>query len=128
MVTILCALVSIFEFRVRSRASLELELVAPLHQVTVLRRQRPGRPQLSSLDRLLWVWLYRIWPQVIDAMVLVKPATVVQWRRRRFARPATNFSWLRRTTFVAILASVASMFAILPLRAQAALCLGRNHD
>jgi hypothetical protein len=26
MVTILCALVSIFEFRVRSRASLELEL------------------------------------------------------------------------------------------------------
>src|SRR5208337_2073356 len=84
MVTILCALISIFEFRVRSRASLELELVALRHQVTVLRRQRPGRPQLSSLDRLLWVWLYRIWPQVIDAMVLVKPATVVQWHRKGF--------------------------------------------
>jgi hypothetical protein len=54
MVTILCVLVSIFEFRVRSRASLELELIALRHQVTVLRRQRPGRPQLSSLDRLLW--------------------------------------------------------------------------
>jgi hypothetical protein len=76
MVTILCALVSIFEFRVRSRATLELELIALRHQVTVLRRQRPGRPQLSSLDRVLWVWLYRIWPQVIDAMLLVKPATV----------------------------------------------------
>ena len=84
MVTILCALVSIFEFRVRSRASLELELIALRHQVTVLRRQRPGRPQLSSLDRLLWVWLYRIWPQVIDAMALVKPATVVQWHRKGF--------------------------------------------
>jgi hypothetical protein len=71
MVAILCALASIFEFRVRSRASLELELIALRHQVTVLRRQPPGRPQLSSLDRLLWVWLYRIWPQVIDAMVLV---------------------------------------------------------
>jgi hypothetical protein len=70
MVTILSAIVSIFEFRVRSRASLELELIALRHQVTVLRRQRPGRPQLSSLDRLLWVWIYRIWPQVIDAMVL----------------------------------------------------------
>ena len=70
MATILGAVVSIFEFRVRSRASLELELIALRHQVTVLRRQRPGRPQLSSLDRLLWVWLYRIWPQVIDAMVL----------------------------------------------------------
>jgi hypothetical protein len=57
MVAILCAVVSIFEFRVRSRASLELELIALRHQVTVLRRQRPGRPQLSSLDRLLWVWL-----------------------------------------------------------------------
>jgi hypothetical protein len=49
MVTILCALISIFEFRVRSRASLELELIALRHQVTVLRRQRPARPQLSSL-------------------------------------------------------------------------------
>src|SRR2546428_12887000 len=66
MVAILSALVSIFAFRFRGRASLELELIALRHQVTVLRRQRPGRPQLSSLDRLLWVWLYRIWPQVIE--------------------------------------------------------------
>jgi hypothetical protein len=52
--------------------------------VTVLRQQRPGRPHLSSLDRLLWVLLYRIWPQVIDAMVLVKPTTVVEWHRNGF--------------------------------------------
>jgi hypothetical protein len=84
MVAILSAVVSIFAFRFRGRASLELELVALRHQVTVLRRQRPGRPQLSSLDRLLWVWLYRFWPQVIDAMMLVKPATVVQWHRKGF--------------------------------------------
>ena len=84
MVAIFSAVVSIFAFRFRGRASLELELIALRHQVTVLRRQRPGRPQLSSLDRLLWVWLYRIWPQVIDAMVLVKPATVVQWHRKGF--------------------------------------------
>src|SRR5712691_2169467 len=92
MVTILSAIVSIFEFRVRSRASLELELIALRHQVTVLRRQRPGRPQLSSLDRLLWVLLYRIWPQVIDAMVLVKPATVVEWHRKGF-----RFYWRWRS-------------------------------
>src|SRR5882762_403775 len=77
MVTILCALVSIFEFRVRSRASLELELIALRHQVTVLRRQRPGRPKLFRADRLPWVWLYRIWPQALHVMVLVKPATVI---------------------------------------------------
>src|SRR5215472_1053182 len=84
MVTILFAVVSIFVFRFRSRASLELKLIALQHQLAVLRRQRPGRPQLSSLDRLLWVWLYRIWPQTIDAMVLVKPVTVIEWHRKGF--------------------------------------------
>jgi hypothetical protein len=84
MGTILLAVVSIFVFRFRSRVALELKLIALQHQLAVLRRQRPGRPQLSSLDRLLWVLLYRIWPQVIDAMVLVKPATVIGWHRRGF--------------------------------------------
>src|SRR6516165_1360733 len=84
MVTILFAIISIFAFRLRSRAALELKLVAIEHQLAVLRRQRPGRPQLSSLHRLLWVLLYRIWPQVIDTMILVKPATVVQWHRKSF--------------------------------------------
>ena len=84
MVAILSAVVSIFAFCFRSRASLELRLIALQHQLAVLRRQRPGRPRLSYLDRLLWVWLYRIWPQVIDAMILVKPATVVQWHRKGF--------------------------------------------
>ena len=84
MVAILSAVALIFVFRFRSRAALELKLIALQHQLAVLRRQRPGRPQLSSLDQLLWVLLYRIWPQVIDAMVLVKPATVVEWHRRGF--------------------------------------------
>jgi putative transposase len=84
MVLILSAVVSIFAFRFRSRASLELKLIALQHQLAVLHRQRPGRPRLSSFDRLLWVWLYWIWPQVIDAMVLVKPATVVHWHRKGF--------------------------------------------
>src|SRR5436190_18349873 len=92
MVAILSGVVSIFVFRFRSRAALELKLVALQHQLTVLRRQRPGRPQLSSLDRLLWVLLYRIWPQVIDAMVLVKPATVVAWHRKGF-----RFYWRWRS-------------------------------
>ena len=84
MITILSALVSLLSFRVRCRASLELELVALRHQVSVVRRQRPGQLRLCSTDRLLWVWLYRIWPQVLNAMVLVKPATVVQWQRKGF--------------------------------------------
>jgi hypothetical protein len=37
MITILSTLVSLLSFRVRSRASLELELIALRHQVLVLR-------------------------------------------------------------------------------------------
>jgi putative transposase len=84
MITILSTVISILAFRFRRRAFLELELIGLRHQVGVLRRQHPGRIRLFSTDRLLWVWLYRIWPQVLNAMVLVKPATVVQWHRKGF--------------------------------------------
>jgi transposase InsO family protein len=84
MITVLSALISLLSFRLRSRASLELEVIALRHQVTVLRRQRPGHPRLLCSDRLIWVWLYRIWPQALHAMVLVKPATVIQWHRKGF--------------------------------------------
>jgi hypothetical protein len=92
MIALLSAVGSLLSFRVRSRASLELELIALRHQVTVLRRQRPGRLRLFSTDRLLWTWLYRIWPQVLNTMVLVKPATVVQWHRKSF-----RLYWWRRS-------------------------------
>jgi transposase InsO family protein len=68
----------------RSRAVLQLENLALRHQLHVLHRQRPGRPHLIAIDRLLWVWLFRIWPRCLDTMVLVKPATVVQWHRQGF--------------------------------------------
>src|ERR1035437_172321 len=84
MSTILSAFVSLLSFRFRSRAGLELELVALRHQVAVLRRQRKGRLRLFATDRLLWVRLYRIWPQTLNAMVLVKPATIIQWHRKGF--------------------------------------------
>ncbi len=92
MIALLSAVGSLLSFRVRSRASLELELVALRHQVTVLPRQRPGQPRLFSTDRLLWAWLYRLWPQVLNTMVLVKPATVVQWHRKGF-----RLYWRRRS-------------------------------
>jgi transposase InsO family protein len=70
--------------RFRGRVELELEVIALRHQLAVLRRQRPGRIQLFAIDRLIWVWLYRLWPRFLEAMVLVKPATVIQWHRHGF--------------------------------------------
>ena len=78
------SIVAVLARRFRGRAVLELENLALRHQLQVLRRQRPGRPRLFTIDRLLWVWFYRLWPRCLDTMVLVKPATVVQWDRQGF--------------------------------------------
>jgi hypothetical protein len=84
MIAILSTVVSLLSFLVRSRASLELELIALRHQVMVLRRQRPRRLRLFLIDRLFWVCLYRARPQLLDTLVLVKPATVIGWHRKGF--------------------------------------------
>ena len=84
MLAFISELLSWLAGRFRSRAELELEVIALRHQLAVLRRQRPGRTRLSPLDRLLWIWLYRVWPRCLNIMVLVKPATVVQWHREGF--------------------------------------------
>jgi hypothetical protein len=84
MFALITALFSWLVCRFRSRAALELEIVALRHQVAVLRRRRPGRPKLTSVDRLLWVWLYQIWPRCLEVMMLVQPATVIQWHRQGF--------------------------------------------
>lgn len=85
MLSAVRAVLVLISLRFCRRASLELEVVALRHQLTVLRRQRPGRPQLFRIDRLLWVWLYRLWPRCLEAMVLVKPATVVEWHEKASA-------------------------------------------
>jgi hypothetical protein len=53
---LLATLSSIF----RSRATLQLENLALRHQIGVLRRSARTRPKLTSGDRLLWVWLSRV--------------------------------------------------------------------
>src|SRR5215472_148176 len=84
MLAFISAFFSWLAGRFRSRAELELEVFALRHQLTILRRQRPGSPRLCSIDRLLWVRLYRVWPRCLDVIVLVKSATVVQWHRQGF--------------------------------------------
>ena len=60
MIAFVSAVLSLLSFRLRRRASLELEVIALRHQLGVLRRQCPRRLRLRSSDRLFWVWLYRL--------------------------------------------------------------------
>ena len=78
------SVISVVTRRFCSRAVVELENLALRHQLYVLCQQRPGRPRLFAIDCLLWILLYRLRPRCLDAMVLVKPATVVQWHRQGF--------------------------------------------
>jgi putative transposase len=71
-------------FSLRTRYELQIEIVALRHQINVLRRSVPNRPRLRTWDRLLWIWLSRLWPAWRSAMVIVKPETVVSWHRKGF--------------------------------------------
>src|SRR5208283_6176493 len=68
----------------RSRASLEAEIVALRHQLNVLRRKSTKRLAFSNFDRLIFASLYRIAPNVLNALVIVKPETVIRWHRAGF--------------------------------------------
>ena len=87
MRAILSAITQLLTFRFRSRASLELEVVALRHQLKVLRRNiRKKKFKTRLSDRFFWILLYKIWPQSIHSMLVVKPKTVVEWHRLGFMR------------------------------------------
>ncbi len=67
----------------RTRASLQIENTMLRHQLNVYQR-RQSRPKLRPMDRFLWAWISRIWPGWQETLMLVKPATVIAWRRKRF--------------------------------------------
>ena len=68
----------------RDRASLQLEIMALRHQLEALSRQNRRRVRLSPWDRAFWALLYCIWSGCLDAVVIVKPDTVVRWHRKGF--------------------------------------------
>src|SRR5215472_11441915 len=77
--TFFCWVASFF----RSRHDLGLELVALRQQLGVLKRKNP-RPRLDAWDRLFWVALRRAWSRWAEALIVVKPETVISWHRAGF--------------------------------------------
>jgi putative transposase len=68
----------------RSRAALQLEDPVLRHQIGVLQRSARKRPRLTPVDRLLWVWLSRVWSGWRSALAIVQPETVLAWHRAGF--------------------------------------------
>jgi hypothetical protein len=66
------------------RHRLAMEVAALRHQLVVFKRKQP-RPRLCSCDRAFWVALRGLWPGWVNALIMVKPDTVVSWHRAGFS-------------------------------------------
>ena len=84
MFAFLTKLLLIARSRLKSRASLEAENLVLRQQVIVLSRQSRSRVRLRNMDRLIFVWLYRFFPAILNAITVVKPETLIRWHRRGF--------------------------------------------
>jgi transposase InsO family protein len=95
MVAFLTRLMLVIRGHIRSRASLEAENLVLRQQLSVLNRRPPARLRLRNFDRLVLVWLSRQFPSLLDAIIIVKPETVLRWHRRGFRAYWRWKSWRR---------------------------------
>src|SRR5438876_6915279 len=79
MIDLLKLILGLFASLFKSRTDLEAEVLILRQQINVLRRRMPKRANLNDTDRFLFVWLYRLFPSVLGAVALVRPATIVRW-------------------------------------------------
>ena len=68
----------------QSRTALEAELLVLRHQINVLRRACPKKLPFISIDRLILAGVCRLFPNVYDALAIVRPDTVIRWHRTGF--------------------------------------------
>jgi putative transposase len=85
MITLFLHVLRLLPFLCGSHHQLALENLALRQQLTIYKRTT-NRLRLRRSDRLLWAWLSRVWPAWRQALVIVAPATVLGWQRRRFRR------------------------------------------
>jgi len=79
MVVFLTQLLLVIRSWFARRARLEAENLLLRQQLVVLRRKAPKRVRLWNIDRLLLVWLYRLYPSLLGAIIIVQLETVIRW-------------------------------------------------
>jgi hypothetical protein len=84
MAAVLTRLMLVLRAGFKSRARLEAENLVLRQQLLVLNRRLQTRLRLRNFDRLILVWRYRVFPSLLDAIIIVKPETVLRWHRRGF--------------------------------------------
>ena len=72
-------LFSLIASSARTRLSLQLEVAALRHQLSLYRAER-RKPRISSSDRLLWSLVSKWWSGWRKALCFFQPRTVVAWQ------------------------------------------------
>jgi len=86
MIGLLCFVVAVLASPFKSKIRLEAENAALRHQLVVLRRKLKGRARLTNNDRWFFVQLYRWFPSILPALMIIRPDTLVRWHRAGFRR------------------------------------------
>lgn len=84
MIHILRLIFAPLAFCLRLRAELHVENLTLRHQIEILKRTAPKRARLTKTDRLIFVWLPRLWPRSAKLVCIVHPKTPVRWHREGF--------------------------------------------
>jgi transposase InsO family protein len=84
MVALLSRIVLALRSLLEGSASREAEILILRQHLLVLSRRSPKRIRLRNIDRLILVWLCGLFPSMLDALVIVKPETVLRWHQQSF--------------------------------------------
>jgi hypothetical protein len=69
---------------VEGRTSREAKILDLREQLLVFSRRSRKPVRLRTVDWLMLVYLYRPFPSLLDAIIVVKPETLLRWHRRGF--------------------------------------------
>jgi putative transposase len=92
MSALFVALLALVASSFRTRAALQVEILALRHQLAVFQKNAPPRLRFQRSDRLLWVLLSRWWSDWRHSLHIVRPDTVIAWHPRAFA-----WYWTRKS-------------------------------
>jgi hypothetical protein len=84
MLAILHLLTTLVADLFKSRRRLEVENLFLRHQLNVALRRAPRRLRLRGSDRILLVWMTRLWPSLLGLAQIVQPDTILRWHRAGF--------------------------------------------
>jgi hypothetical protein len=86
MIALLSFVLAVLVAPFGSKGRLEAQNAALRHQLIVLRRKMHGRVRLTNNDRLFFILLYRWFPSVLKALIIIRPQTIVRWHQAGFRR------------------------------------------